>query len=131
LGVAHTATAEEIKHAYRRSASRYHPDKNHGIDTTREFHSVVIAYEALGHVHRRRTYDALKPPSNRRRDTLWVEDAPRSVKVGIAEFLVAALLAAGVYAYNAYVSLSDDALWSDVASGIPAERVSFTSLRPR
>lgn len=133
LGIAHTATAEEIKLAYRRGASRYHPDKNHGTDTALEFQRIVTAYEALGYAHSRRTYDALvprpAPRSLRRPDTLWVQDTPRSVRVGIAEFLAAALIATGVYAYNAYASFSDDALWKEVASKTTVERVSYAPLR--
>lgn len=46
LGVARTATAEDVKKAYKRAALRYHPDKNQGSgDAEEKFKEVAEAYE--------------------------------------------------------------------------------------
>lgn len=58
LGVARTATQDEIKRAYRKLASQYHPDK--GGDTQR-FQQIQSAYEVLGNESRRAEYDNPRP----------------------------------------------------------------------
>jgi len=45
LGVARTASADEIKRAFRKLASQHHPDK--GGDT-KKFQEIQAAYETLG-----------------------------------------------------------------------------------
>ena len=54
LGVAETATADEIKRAYRGLASKHHPDK--GGDTQR-FQEIQAAYAVLEDSNRRAQYD--------------------------------------------------------------------------
>jgi curved DNA-binding protein len=54
LGVAETATADEIKRAYRGLASKHHPDK--GGDTQR-FQEIQAAYAVLEDANRRAQYD--------------------------------------------------------------------------
>lgn len=58
LGVPKTATAEEIKKAYRKLARQYHPDTNPG-DTAKEtkFKEVSEAYDILSDSKRRKEYD--------------------------------------------------------------------------
>jgi molecular chaperone DnaJ len=58
LGVPKTATAEEIKKAYRKLARQYHPDSNQG-DATKEakFKEVSEAYDILSDSKRRKEYD--------------------------------------------------------------------------
>lgn len=54
LGVAHNATADQIKQAYRKLASQHHPDR--GGDT-RVFQEVQVAYDTLSDPQRRAAYD--------------------------------------------------------------------------
>lgn len=55
LGVARTATLEDIKRAYKRLAIRYHPDKNpDGADTFKE---ISFAHGILADEEQRRMYD--------------------------------------------------------------------------
>ena len=64
LGLESTATQEEIKKAYRKSALIYHPDKH--VSSTedakqaasRKFQQVGFAYAVLGDKKRRAKYDA-------------------------------------------------------------------------
>jgi curved DNA-binding protein len=58
LGVERTATAEEIKRAYRKLASQHHPDK--GGDKHR-FQEVEEAYRTLSDPNRRQQYDNPNP----------------------------------------------------------------------
>ena len=50
LGVGKTATPEEIKHAYRKLASKHHPDK--GGDTAM-FQKIQTAYDTLNDPNKR------------------------------------------------------------------------------
>ena len=59
LGVASTATAAEIKRAYRQLARKYHPDVTKEPDGEARFKEVAEAHEALSDVERRAAYDAV------------------------------------------------------------------------
>jgi hypothetical protein len=61
LGVATSATAAEIKKAYRKKAKELHPDKNPLQDTTRSFQLVQEAFNVLKDPKLRRQYDSLDP----------------------------------------------------------------------
>jgi DnaJ-class molecular chaperone len=59
LGVARTASADEIKRAFRKLASQHHPDK--GGDT-KKFQEIQAAYETLGDEQKRAAYNNPRPP---------------------------------------------------------------------
>lgn len=58
LEVSKSATAEEIKKAYRKKAIQYHPDKNPGDKEAEEkFKEAAEAYEVLSDTEKRSRYD--------------------------------------------------------------------------
>ena len=60
LGVPHTATADEIKKAYRTLARKYHPDVNPDDPTAEDkFKELNEAYEVLSDPEKRQRYDEL------------------------------------------------------------------------
>jgi len=62
LGVARTATAEEIKQAFRQLARLYHPDvAKDKVTGEAKFKEINEAYEVLGDLEKRTRYDELGP----------------------------------------------------------------------
>ncbi len=59
LGVARTATPEEIKRAYRKLAAKFHPDKNKAKGSEDRFKEVNEANEVLSDAKKREQYDLL------------------------------------------------------------------------
>ncbi|MDP6371823.1 MAG: J domain-containing protein [Vicinamibacterales bacterium] len=60
LGIAKSASAKEIKQAYRKLARKHHPDVNPGDATSEsKFKDITEAYEVLGNAETRRKYDEL------------------------------------------------------------------------
>ena len=57
LGVERTATADEIKRAYRKLARKYHPDVNKAPDAEQRFKEVGEAYAVLKEPDKRAAYD--------------------------------------------------------------------------
>ena len=62
LGAEKSATADELKKAYRKKAVQYHPDKNPGNKESEEmFKKVSHAYEVLSDAEKRAAYDRYGP----------------------------------------------------------------------
>jgi molecular chaperone DnaJ len=58
LGVSESATADEIKKAYRKVAMKFHPDRNQGDKVAEEkFKAAAEAYEVLSNLEKRKIYD--------------------------------------------------------------------------
>lgn len=58
LGVEKTATADDMKKAYRKLAMQYHPDRNHGDpEAAEKFKEATEAFEILSDAEKRQRYD--------------------------------------------------------------------------
>jgi DnaJ family protein A protein 2 len=57
LGLAPTASSDEIRRAYKKLALKYHPDKNKEADAQEKFKSISVAYEVLSDDDKRKRYD--------------------------------------------------------------------------
>jgi molecular chaperone DnaJ len=61
LGVSESASAKEIKSAYRKLSRQYHPDNNPGDTAAEErFKEVSAAYDVVGNDERRKEYDEVR-----------------------------------------------------------------------
>jgi molecular chaperone DnaJ len=61
LGVSDTASAKEIKSAYRKLSRQYHPDANEGESAAEErFKEISAAYDVVGDPERRKEYDEVR-----------------------------------------------------------------------
>lgn len=63
LGAKPGAMADEIKAAYRKKATQYHPDKNQAADAPMRFREAQEAYEVLSDPERRKAYDEYRQRS--------------------------------------------------------------------
>ena len=73
LGINQSATADEIRRAYRILARRYHPDLNPGKSSEERFKQISVAYEALSDPDKRRAHDSEL-------------DAAKKIKAGFAAY---------------------------------------------
>src|ERR1700687_2151995 len=63
LGVSKSASAEEIKKAYRKLARQYHPDRNPGDKASEaRFKEISQAHDVLGDPEKRKQYDSASGP---------------------------------------------------------------------
>ena len=60
LGVSDTATAKEIKTAYRKLSRQYHPDTNSDDGAEERFKEISAAYDVVGDETRRKEYDEVR-----------------------------------------------------------------------
>jgi molecular chaperone DnaJ len=61
LGVSDTASAKEIKSAYRKLSRQYHPDANEGEGAAEErFKEISAAYDVVGDPAKRKEYDEVR-----------------------------------------------------------------------
>jgi DnaJ-class molecular chaperone len=57
LGVGRTASAAELKKAYRKAALQWHPDRNKSAEATEKFKEINEAYEVLSNPKKKEVYD--------------------------------------------------------------------------
>jgi len=77
LGLSREASDEEIKKVYRKLVFQHHPDRNpNSKDAEAKIREINAAYEVLGDIEQRRTYDRLQ----------W-GDEPREEGASLAEIL--------------------------------------------
>jgi molecular chaperone DnaJ len=85
LGVSKSASADEIKKAYRKLAREYHPDKNPGDAAAEErFKEVQTAYDVLSDGDKRKQYDRVGATNGR--------PGPQNVNVDFGDFDLGDLL---------------------------------------
>src|SRR5215831_563726 len=61
LGVSKSASADEIRAAYRKLARKYHPDVNKDAEAQKKFTEVQQAYDILSDEAKRKVYDQFGP----------------------------------------------------------------------
>jgi curved DNA-binding protein len=74
LDVDRSATADEIRKAYRKLARKYHPDVNKADDAATKFSEVQEAYDTLSDAEKRKMYDqfgSAGPQGGFRSDPRW------------------------------------------------------------
>ena len=59
LGISKSASADDIKRAYRKLALQYHPDRNKTKEADGKFKEVTKAYEVLSDPQKKQTYDQI------------------------------------------------------------------------
>lgn len=57
LEIGENATQEEIKNAYRKLATKWHPDRNKSPEATKKMQEINKAYEVLGNEEKKKKYD--------------------------------------------------------------------------
>lgn len=85
LGVPPDASSDEIKHAYRVGAQRFHPDANPHPGAAIQFREIAQAYETLGNSARRAAYDRQRLSIADRRPYLTVHTTFSRRTVGLLD----------------------------------------------
>ncbi len=73
LGLSKTASIDEIKHAYRKKAKAFHPDKNKSPDAAEQFILFTEAYENLTNIKDGKIFNTQSVPSDE-----WETDRAKS-----------------------------------------------------
>jgi DnaJ-class molecular chaperone len=60
LGVTASASAADIRQAFRRLAARWHPDRNPAPEAAARFRDAQAAYDLLSDEERRRAHDRMR-----------------------------------------------------------------------
>ena len=77
LGVPRTATADEIRSAYRKLARQHHPDTSQSSDGGERFKAITEAYEVLSDAERRQLRGDRSACSRRSGHDAWKLDEER------------------------------------------------------
>lgn len=85
LGISRSASAEDIKLAYRRLARKYHPDVSRIPDAEEHFKAVNEAYETLSDSSKRRKYEQQQSAKPTQTETT-VKETTQARKVDVAFF---------------------------------------------
>jgi DnaJ-class molecular chaperone len=83
LGIPNTASADEIKTAYRKLASQHHPDK--GGDTAK-FQEIQVAYATVSDEGKRHQYDAQRSGARRPQFQWNTSTAPQDINEVFRQF---------------------------------------------
>ncbi|KAL9542699.1 hypothetical protein MBANPS3_008477 [Mucor bainieri] len=121
LGISKSATADEIKKAYRKLALRYHPDKN--PNSADQFKEISHAYEVLGDEQKRRVYDKYGELGLQMMDTVVSPLFDPQVESMLCTILMSiSLLFSLTIIFFAFLTVRIDelVLWSWSAVWIPA-----------
>ena len=89
LGISQDATDEEIKTAYRKTALKWHPDRNFGNveEATRQFADAQIAYEVLSEANDRAWYDRHRASILRGENVTGDGEAAYDAGLGVADLM--------------------------------------------
>lgn len=77
LSVPKSATAAEIKKAYRKLSLKYHPDKNPSPDAAQKFAELSVAYDVLSDPDKREAYNRGGEEAVKMQEQRYVFSAPR------------------------------------------------------
>lgn len=86
LGISRSASAEDIKLAYRRLARKYHPDVSHLPGAEEHFKAVNEAYDTLSDTSKRRKYEQQQTTAKTAQTETPVKESTQAKKVDVAFF---------------------------------------------